>query len=454
MRTAEHSARELGSRAARAKLAIQARPYFTHVRDGLSLGYRRGKRGGSWIARAFDKENGYRYEPLGKSNDLVESVGMSYQQALDAVQAWVANVKRTDSGEPETDAEYTVARAMADYIADRERTKRKSQPRAQMIVDAHINPMFGHIQLDKLSHGKVKAWRDGLATAAPRQRTGFVMEKVLVDKLVRGEKKQVWAQRATTTPLPQAFREVDMSDPDVLRMRQATANRILTVLKAALNYAHQERKVASKSAWESVKPYRKVDVPKVRFLTDEEVSALMPACEPSFQVLVKAALLTGCRYGELTAMKVEAFDEAEARVYVADSKNGESRYVDLNNEGVALFAEMTEGRNGKETIFLRANGKHWKSSEQKRPMDAACAVAKLECVTFHILRHTYASHAVMNGMPIAVLSEHLGHKDTRITERHYAHLSQSYKKKLIRDNAPSFGFASAKPGPMLVSRAS
>lgn len=76
-------------------------------------------------------------------------------------------------------------------------------------------------------------------------------------------------------------------------------------------------------------------------------------------------------------------------------------------------------------------------------MDDVCAEAKIEGVTFHILRHTYASHAVMNGMHIGVLSAHLGHKDTRITERHYAHLCQSYKQRLVRANAPSFGFGAA-----------
>jgi integrase len=88
-------------------------------------------------------------------------------------------------------------------------------------------------------------------------------------------------------------------------------------------------------------------------------------------------------------------------------------------------------------------------------MDAACQATGIEDVTFHILRHTYAIHAVMNGMPIAVLSEQLGHKDTRITERHYAHLSKSYKRRLIRENAPSFGFMPTPAlGPRLVSRAS
>jgi integrase len=112
----------------------------------------------------------------------------------------------------------------------------------------------------------------------------------------------------------------------------------------------------------------------------------------------------------------------------------------LNDEGVEFFAELTEGRNEDEAIFLRTENKPWKMSEQKRPMDQACEVAGIDGVTFHILRHTYASHAVMNGMPIAVLSEQLGHKDTRITERHYAHLCKSFKRESVRANAPSFGF--------------
>jgi integrase len=141
-------------------------------------------------------------------------------------------------------------------------------------------------------------------------------------------------------------------------------------------------------------------------------------------------------------------------VYVADSKNGESRYVDLNDEGIALFGEVTNQRKPKELIFLSANGKQWKPSEQQRPMNDACEAAKLEGVTFHILRHTYASHSLMNGMTTEVLAQQLGHKDTRITMRHYAHLCPTFKQESVRRNAPSFGFAVHKPGPVLVNRAS
>jgi hypothetical protein len=76
-------------------------------------------------------------------------------------------------------------------------------------------------------------------------------------------------------------------------------------------------------------------------------------------------------------------------------------------------------------------------------MEAACEVAKIEGCTMHILRHTYASHAIMDGMPIEVLSKQLVHKDLRITMKHYAHLCKTFKQTLLMKHAPSFGFSQA-----------
>lgn len=447
---------KITNRTKRTKLAVRREPYWHMIVAGQHVGYRKLKMGGTWVARYYTPDD-RRYQALGHADDASQADGthtLSFTQAIEAARTWVAEVMQADGAGVDHKSSYTVAQAMDDYIADRESAKRKPRNRDRLIIEAHIKPKLGRIQLKELKRGKVQAWRDGLATAAPRKRAGFVKEKVWCVRTVHGQQRGQYKERATNVPLPQAYRTVDTSDPDVMRKRQATANRILTVLKAALNFAHERGCITSKTAWETVKPYRKVDVPKVRFLTMAEVGVLTPSCEVDFQQLVQGALLSGCRYGELTAMKVDAFDVTQGTVYVSESKNGESRYVELNDEGLSFFEQLTQERSADEFMFLRSNDKPWKASEQQRPMDAACKAAKLEDVTFHILRHTYASHAVMNGMPIAVLSEQLGHKDTRITERHYAHLCQTYKQKLIRANAPSFGFASAKPGPVLVTKAS
>lgn len=416
------------NRTVRAKLAVRRDPYWHLIAEGQHLGYRKtGEMQGTWIARLYTREQGRRFHALGIADDSApanETNVLSFQQALEAAQVWFGTLSYADLAGVAS-GPYTVEQAMSDYLAHLTTAKRKPQYRTIAIVKAHILPTLGAVELSKLTHGKVKAWRDALAEAAPRLRT-------------RPGKEQ-------------AYRTIDPNDPMQARKRQATANRILTVLKAALNYAKAEsRRIATDAAWVDVKPFAKVDVPKVRFLTPDEVTAVVGKCDADFQSLVKGALLTGCRYGELTAMTVADFNSKDGQVYVAESKNGESRYVDLNDAGIEFFSELARGRKPKETLFLR-NGKAWKTSEQFRPMNAACDAAKVEGVNFHILRHTYASHALMAGMTIEVLAQQLGHKDTRITMRHYAHLCPTFKQESVRRNAPSFGF-SVKPGPVLVAK--
>ena len=75
-------------------------------------------------------------------------------------------------------------------------------------------------------------------------------------------------------------------------------------------------------------------------------------------------------------------------------------------------------------------------------MAEACERAKIEPpANFHCLRHTYASHAVMAGAPLIVVAQNLGHADTRMVEKHYGHLSESYVAEAIRAAAPRFGIA-------------
>lgn len=433
-------------------------PYWRTLDTCLALGYRPGKKGGSWIARHYDATTGRRYHKLAAADDIQDANGinvLTFGEAKAKAEEWFRQLAEMDSGEV-VGSKYSVADAMADYLQHLEREKRKPQDRTKSTIDAHILPALGTIQLSKLTHGKVKKWRDALADGSPRTRTGFVKERVWCVRMVHGKPKGQYRMRVTETkiPLKQAHREID-DDPETLRKRQASANRILTVLKAALNHACVERKVSTKAAWTNVKAFRKVDVAKVRFLSVSELKAFIPVCEADFRRIAKGALVTGARYGELAAMFVEDFNEPNGTVYIATSKNGESRHIHLNDEGIAFFKQVVKGRNPNDPMFVRANGEPWKTSEQQRPMEAACKDAHIEGVTFHILRHTYASHAVMNGMPLEVLQKQLGHKDIRITLKHYAHLCSDYKQQSVRAHAPSFGFTEPVEimnGPLLVQR--
>jgi integrase len=71
-----------------------------------------------------------------------------------------------------------------------------------------------------------------------------------------------------------------------------------------------------------------------------------------------------------------------------------------------------------------------------RCVTAASAQGIGPAVSFHVLRHTHASILAMRAVPMAVIARQLGHSDTRMTERHYAHLAPNYVADTIRARFP------------------
>jgi integrase len=189
-----------------------------------------------------------------------------------------------------------------------------------------------------------------------------------------------------------------------------------------------------------VRAFREADAAKLRHLSDDESRRLTNACPPDFRVLVTAALLTGCRYGELTVMTAEDFNSDAGTLHVRTSKSGKPRQVVLTQEGRDFIATLGAGKAGSTRLLLRSNGRAWGKSEQQRPLALACAAARIEPRTdFHGLRHTYASRLAMRGVPLAVIAAELGHSDTRMVEKHYGHLSPSYVADTVRAAFGSLG---------------
>jgi integrase len=226
---------------------------------------------------------------------------------------------------------------------------------------------------------------------------------------------------------------------DAIRGRRASANRVLTILRASLNQAFRDGTAASDVPWRTVKPFREVDAPRLRYFTKAEITRLINAAQGDFRELVKAALFTGCRYGELTRLRVGDFNPDSGTVFVGQSKSGKARHVVLTDEGRKFFEIRTAGRPGDALMLHHADGSAWGASHQIRAMAEACKAASITSGSFHILRHTNASHLVMAGVPLNVVARNLGHADTRMTERHYAHLAPSYVAETIRKFAPDFG---------------
>jgi hypothetical protein len=143
-----------------------------------------------------------------------------------------------------------------------------------------------------------------------------------------------------------------------------------------------------------------VDAARIRYLTVSEAKRLINGCGPDFKPLVQAALQTGARYGELIRLEVHDFNPDAGTLAVRQSKSGKPRHIVLTDEGVALFRELSAGRNGNEPLIRRANGLPFRRNDQALPMMEAVKRAKITPpISFHGLRHTWASLAVMNGVP-------------------------------------------------------
>jgi integrase len=407
----------LDSREARRKLKPRGEPYYRSVEKGIHLGYRRRDgAAGTWLIRHFNG-TAYNADRLASADDLSDADGiavLSYWQAVDAVRKRMAEQGRAIT---ESVRRLSVVDVMDAYVALLESEGRSTHTIRDVRYRDHalIRPALGKLIVADLTADRLRRWRDDLVKAAPRLRTKD------------GEK--------------QKHRRTAGGGEDATRARRSTANRTWTILRAALNHAFNDGKIASDHAWRKVKPFKKVDGARVRYLTVAEAKRLINACESDFRLLVRAALCTGCRYGELTRLVVSDFNPDVGTVGVRESKSGKPRHVVLTAEGRAFFAELTAGRSGDEVLLRKADGSAWQKSHQFRPMAEAVKRAKIKPkINFHGLRHSWASLSIMAGVPALVVARNLGHSDGRMVERFYGHLSPSYIADAIRAGAPQFGF--------------
>lgn len=407
----------LETRAARLRLAVRREPYFHTIQEGRALGYRRlaGSKSGTWIARHYERDRAPRnlFQALGSADDYLDADGanaLSYHQALDAAAAWFVTVSRGPIAEPLSVADAT-ARYMAHYLAKGGKAERETTS----VIAAHILPKLGTMKVDALTTGIIKAWRDALATAPARLRAD-----------ASGKRKSRPATDSMTK-----------------RARRSTANRILTVLKAILNLAYRDGLASSDDAWRRVQPFANVDAAKVRYLTDDEAVRVVNACDPSFRPLVVAALLTGCRYGELCNLRAGDLDLANGRATVRESKASKPRVVTLTSEAVRLFQTAAAGKGRAALVLARDDGEPWGKSHQSRRLVDACRVASIApAIGFHILRHTHASRLAMAGTPMSVIAAQLGNSEA-ICAKHYAHLSPSYIADAVRAGFSDMGMVPA-----------
>jgi integrase len=377
----------LHSKTSRMALDPRPKPYYTQIRPGLTLGYIRRESGaGSWQLRMLEA-GVYRFRTLGNADDIERADGrdvLSYSQALAAI------ASPTVSAAPV--GRLTVARAMESYLQALA-ARSKHAKGARQTADYHILPKLGAIRVDRLTKTELEEWRDSL---------------------VRQD-----------------------GDAEDKRRSQDTANRIMTVLWAALNHAFADdaNGIPSDGAWRKCKRFRKVERPRTDHFSAVQVRQLVASAaieDRAFATLIEAAFITGARLGELINANVGDLRGATLQV---DGKTGR-RTITLSAEGAALFKRQATGRDASLPLLPRTDGKRWGVNDQQHRFDRAAARAGLpESACFYILRHSHISRAIEAGMPLTIIAANTG-TSVRMIEKNYAHVLQETRREIVEATSP------------------
>ncbi|MDZ4254270.1 MAG: tyrosine-type recombinase/integrase [Sulfuritalea sp.] len=382
---------ELGSKTARLKLEARPKPYYQQIAPGVTLGYiRRDPPPGAWQMREL-MDGSYHYRTLGTADDVGTADGrdvLTHAQAVRLAGAPAAPL----AGGP-----ITVRRAVENYLTALEGRSNHARE-ARQRADKHILPTLGRYRVDRLTKRQIEDWLAGMVKAA------------------------------------------DKDDPDARRRSQDTANRVLTILKAALNdaWADDANSIPSDAAWRRVKPYKDVGGSRVDHFDAKQIRLLIAkaaAEDRRFAELLEAGYLTGARYGELALMDVGDFDAQRSLLVIRKGKTG-ARPVSLTSEAVQFFKRLSKDRPPRAVLLMRDDGDRWGKSEQHRRFKQAAAAAELPAsASFYSLRHSHISRAIEAGMPLNLLAENCGTSLSMI-QRNYAKVLASSRQQFVEQTSP------------------
>jgi integrase len=378
-----------GSRKARAKLLPRPKPYYRQIGPGKTLGYiRRADADGSWIVR---ERIGGRYKTriLGYADDIARADG---RDVLTSEQA-LGSATNPQASAPV--GRLTVKSALGAYFTALA-AKSKHAAEYQSAANKRIVPVLGDYRVDRLTKTAIENWLAGLV-------------------------------------------HEDEDDPDAKRRSQDTANRILTILKAALNKAFEDdaNNIPTDAAWRRVKPFQKVARSRDDDLDAKQVRLLIAKAatfDEELARLIEAAYLTGARMGELAACSVRDLDAGRHTLRL-DGKTGQ-RIVSLTDETAAFLQRLATDRKPDDALLPMADGERWPRSGHHRAVKRAVALAALPTsVSLYTVRHAHISRAIEAGMPLSLVAENCGTSLTMI-QRNYAHVLARTRHDTIQKTAP------------------
>lgn len=204
-----------------------------------------------------------------------------------------------------------------------------------------------------------------------------------------------------------------------------TANREHAYLRAMFNELQRLGVITYDNPVSKIRQFKEREG-ELRFLSHDEIAKLLLACESSSNqslvYVVKVCLATGARWNEAESLKMNQV--SNGKITYLNTKSGKNRTIPINDH---LYHELKSlDKLGDEKLFLS-------SLSAFRKAVAKAQISLPRGQMSHVLRHTFASHFVMQGGNIVVLKEILGHSEITTTMR-YSHLAPSHLSDAVKLN--------------------
>jgi integrase len=421
---------KLESRTARAKLAPRGKPYFRAIDPELHLGYRKGAAGGRWVARWYIGDRKYETVTLDGITDDNEDPDGARVLSFGQAQATARTLARKTSAPAGPLTVKDACLAYIEYLRAEKKTGDESAQRLKKHVYPDAPPKGGLVLDGKIianpTPAEIDRWKSNLLG-------GRIIAELVqadVDSWKRGMVRR------------------DAADDEVERKSKDSANRLLTMVKAALNRVFNDdaNKITSDVAWRRVKPFPDVGRAREAHLDQPQCAELIKVTSGGFRNLVIAALLTGARPPhELAGCKVRDFHATSGTLSV-DGKTGH-RDIVLTAEAVKFFKGLVTGRDPSALLLPKDDGTAWGKNHHQRLMADAVTDAKLPADTgIYTLRHTHASQSILAGMNLKLLAENMG-TSILMLEKHYGKFIAASRRKLVEESSFKIGLISAEEQP-------
>jgi integrase len=217
----------------------------------------------------------------------------------------------------------------------------------------------------------------------------------------------------------------------------ASVKHVLVLVRQIVN------KAIAWELWSGINPVSKIKLPRLnnareRFLSPQEAKALLEELKKTSNQLYEIALLslhTGMRAGEIFALRWGHIDIEHGLILVADPKAGVSRRAHMTPTIKDLFKSKTSGE-AEQFVFRSRNGGQIR--EVSRAFDRVVTrlgfnngiIDPRQKISFHSLRHTFASWLALKNNSLRTIMELLGHRTLAMTVR-YSHLIPDHNKAAI-----------------------